>query len=143
MDDGYLVTASDTHGSLAEIVRTTKAFPGWSFALVHKQGASYLVITIDGHNNYDPDEPFCVSHEHPVPIATYNPKTWRRWIHTQCLRTLTHELGESLRFGTDDAPLRPFVPMHGPGEDPYTVHEWRSEEDARMTQRGKLRTGPV
>ncbi len=33
--------------------------------------------------------------------------------------------------------------MHGPGEDPYTVHEIRSEEDALTTQNGSLREGPV
>ena len=54
---------------------------------------------------------------------------------------MNHEIGESLRFGPGE--VRPFVPMHGPGEDPYTVHEWRPESDALTTQDGSLREGPV
>lgn len=125
---------------LARVVSEAKCKPGWSFRLHDEDGALRLVIRIEGINNYDHDMPFTVDHYHPVPITTYNEKTWRRWIFEQCLRTMNHEIGESLRFGDDE---RPFVPMHGPGEDPYTVHEWRPESDARTTQRGTLREGPV
>lgn len=135
------VTAANTFGLLEQIVQETKCKPNWSFRLADEQGAKRLVITIAGVNNYDHSQPFTVSHYHPVPITTYNEKSWRRWIFEQCMRTMTHELGESLRFGADE--VRPFVPMHGPGEDPYTVHEWRSEEDALTTQDGSQREGPV
>lgn len=74
-------------------------------------------------------------------MTTFNAKSWRRWIFEQCLRTEIHELGENLRFGKEQ--LRPFAPMHGPGEDPYTIHEIRSEMDALTTQDGTLRKGPV
>jgi hypothetical protein len=138
--------SQDTFDLLARIVAETKCKPGWSFRLVDEEGAKRLVITLTTNDNYDGDADvdspdYRISHYHPVPIATYNEATWRRWIFEQCLRTMNHELGESLRFGPDE--VRPFVPMHGPGEDPYTVHEWRSEEDARTDQRGKRRTGPV
>lgn len=126
---------------LADIVSNTKCLPGWSFWINSVDGAHYLHITIEGTNNYDHSKPFVVTHCHPIPFATYNEKSWRRWILEQCLRTMNHELGENLRFGPDE--IRPFVPMHGPGEDPYTIHEWRSEEDALTTQRGTLRDGPV
>jgi hypothetical protein len=83
-----------------------------------------------------------IRHFHPVPAGvTYNEATWRRWIFEQCIRTMNHELGESLRFGPNE--VRPFAPMHGPGEDPYTVHEIRPEIDALITQNGTLRDGPV
>ena len=36
---------------------------------------------------------------------------------------------------------RPFAPCHGPGEDPYTVHEYRPEVDAFTTQDGSVRQG--
>lgn len=134
------VTAANTFGLLEQIVQETKCKPNWSFRLADEQGAKRLVITIAGVNNYDHLQPFTVSHYHPVPITTYNEKSWRRWIFEQCMRTMIHELGESLRFGADE--VRPFVPMHGPGEDPYTVHEWRSEEDALTTQDGSQRAGP-
>lgn len=126
---------------LGQIVSETKCKPGWSFALAIEGHGCVLHITIDGVNNYDHSQPFVVTHCHPVPNASYNEKTWKRWILEQCLRTENHELGENLRFGPNEE--RPFAPMHGPGEDPYTIHEIRSEKDALTTQRGTLREGPV
>lgn len=133
--------ADDTFALLKKIVSETKCLPGWSFRLMDDDGALRLVIRVEGVNNYNHDEPFVVNHVHPVPTTTYNEKSWRRWIFEQCRRTMNHELGESLRFGSDN--VRPFAPMHGPGEDPYTVHEVRSETDALTTQNGSLRNGPV
>jgi hypothetical protein len=49
-----------------------------------------------------------------------------------------HELGEW--FKVDDE--RPFAPLHAPGEDPYTVHEFREEVDRRTTQDGSVRDAP-
>lgn len=139
MRSGFKVEAKNTFPLLEQIVRETACKPGWSFRLVDEDGAKRLVIRIAGVNNYDHSEPFIVNHYHPVPITTYNEKSWRRWIFEQCRRTMNHELGESLRFGPDE--VRPFAPMHGPGEDPYTVHEIRSETDALTTQDGSLREG--
>lgn len=134
---------ADTFDILCKVVQEAKAFPNWSFRLHDEDGALRLVIRIRGHNNYDPEEPFVVDHFHPVPITTYNEKSWRRWVYEQCRRTMNHEIGEALRFGTDADPIRPFAPMHGPGEDPYMVHEVRPVEDALTTQDGTLRSGPV
>jgi len=131
---------TDTFDILERVVEETKCKPGWYFHLVNEDGAKRLVITISGVNNYDHSQKYTVAHYHPVPITTYNEKSWRRWIFEQCLRTMNHEIGESLRFGSDE--VRPFVPMHGPGEDPYTVHEWRHESDALTIQDGTLRVGP-
>lgn len=131
----------DTFDLLERIVNETKCKPGWSFRLVDEDGAKRLVIKIVAFDNYDHSKPLTINHYHPVPITTYNEKSWRRWIFEQCIRTMNHELGESLRFGPNE--VRPFVPMHGPGEDPYTVHEWRSEADALTIQDGLLRDGPV
>lgn len=132
-----------TFDILRKVVAETKCFPNWTFRLRGREPALSLVITVDGHNNYKPEEPFCVGHWHPVPIATYNEKSWRRWIYEQCRRVMNHEIGEALRFGPNDNPIRPFAPMHGPGEDPYTVHEVRPVEDALTTQDGSMRAGPV
>ena len=133
--------ADNTFDILERAVAEAKCKPGWSFRLVDEDGALRLVIRIDGVHNYDHSKRFVVDHYHPVPITTYNEKTWRRWIFEQCLRTMNHEIGESLRFGPTE--IRPFAPMHGPGEDPYTVHEVRPETDALTTQDGTLRPGPV
>jgi hypothetical protein len=132
--------AENTFDILERIVQETKCFQNWSFRLKDEDGALRLIIRINGTNNYTHD-PFIVDHYHPVPITTFNEKSWRRWVFEQCLRTMNHEIGESLRFGTEE--LRPFAPMHGPGEDPYTVHEWRPESDALTTQDGSKRDGPV
>ena len=133
--------AEDTFHILQKLVDEVRCKPGWSFKLIDEDGAKRLVIQIIGTDNYDPDRHYTIHHYHPVPITTYNEKSWRRWIFEQCLRTMNHEIGESLRFGIEE--LRPFVPMHGPGEDPYTVHEWRPESDALTIQDGSLREGPV
>jgi hypothetical protein len=132
---------ADTFDLLRRIVSETKCKPGWSFRIVEEEGALRLVINMVCEDNYDPEKLKVIDHYHPVPITTYNEKSWRRWIFEQCLRTMNHELGEALRFGPEES--RPFAPMHGPGEDPYTVHEIRPEYDALITQNGMLRSGPV
>lgn len=131
--------SENTFDVLRKVVDEAECFPHWSFRIIDEDGALRLVIRIDGHDNYNPKKPFRVDHFHPVPITTYNEKSWRRWVFEQCLRTMNHEVGESLRFGQNE--IRPFVPMHGPGEDPYTVHEWRSEEDACTSQVGTVGVG--
>ncbi len=56
-----------------------------------------------------------------------------------CRRVENHELGEWFRV--DD--VRPFAPLHGPGEDPYTVHEFRSESDAQTIQDGTIHADKI
>lgn len=130
--------AADTYDLLARIIAETKCLPGWSFKLIDEDGAKRLVIRLECEDNYAPGAPYAVRHFQPTPSGvTYNEASWRRWIFEQCIRVMTHELGESLRFGPDE--VRPFEPLHGPGEDPYTVHEFRPALDARITQIGTLR----
>lgn len=129
----------DTFDILRKVVAETEGPKGWSFRIREEDGALRLVIEIDGYDSYNYMKKFVVCHYHPVPITTYNEKSWRRWVFEQCRRTMNHELGEKISFGG----FRPFAPMHGPGEDPYTVHEIRPESDALTTQNGSLREGPV
>jgi hypothetical protein len=75
-----------------------------------------------------------VAHCFPVPMATYNEKSWCRWIFEMCRRVENHELGEWFKVGEK----RPFAPLHGPGEDPYTVHEFRDKVDAQTLQDGSV-----
>lgn len=126
----------NTFDILRRLVETAEYKPGWKFALIEEDGALRLRITDTRCvNAYDPGEPFPLAHYHPVPTATYNEKTWKRWIYEQCRRVENHEIGEWLRWGDE----RPFAPLHAPGEDPYTVHEIRPESDARTTQDGSMR----
>lgn len=126
-----------TYDILDKVVREAKCKPGWSFRLVTEDDAVRLVIRVAGYNSEVPDAlvPYTVDHYHPAPQAEFNEKTWRRWVLEQCRRVENHELGEWLRWGSE----RPFSPMHGPGEDPYTVHEIRPFDDALTTQDGSKR----
>ena len=127
-----------TYDILRKLVAEVKYKPGWKFKIVEEEGALRLVITDTlCRDAYSPDEErsMPLAHYHPVPAATYNEKTWKRWIYEQCRRVENHEIGEWLRWGDE----RPFAPLHGPGEDPYTVHEFRDEADARVTQDGTMR----
>lgn len=133
-----MVVVKNTHGLLAEIVSRTQCKPGWRFLLDREEGLR-LVIVVPGPNSWEPDQEFRVRHYFPVPLTTWNEKTWRRWIFECCRGVENHELGEWFQVGAE----RPFLPLHGPGEDPYTIHEFRDEVDARMTQDGSIReNGP-
>lgn len=127
----------DTFDILARVVAEMRGPKHWSFRLHDEDGAKRFVVRIRGTNNYEPDEPFIVDHFHPVPITTFNEKTWRRWVFDKCRATMNHELGELIRWGEE----RPFSPLHGPGEDPYVVVEYRAPTDALTTQDGSLRDG--
>lgn len=127
---------TNTFNILRKLVEEVSYKPGWELKIVEEDGALRLKMTdwqcVDAYN---PGVSFPLSHFHPVPIATYNEKTWKRWIYEQCRRTENHEIGEWLRWGDD----RPFAPLHAPGEDPYTVHEFRDNVDAQTTQDGSMR----
>lgn len=129
--------ADNTHDVLARLVAQVRCKPGWSFRLMDDDGALRLVIRVAGLDSSRPDEraPLSIDHFFPVPTATYNEKTWRRWVFERCRGVENHELGEWFRIGSE----MPFAPLHGPGEDPYVVHEFRPAEDALTTQDGSMR----
>ncbi len=124
----------ETFSILRSLVERAHCKPQWSFKLADEDGALRLVITVAGFDSYNQERRLAVSHFFPVPIATYNEKSWQRWMFEMCRRVENHELGEWFRIGE----ARPFAPLHGPGEDPYTVHEFRSETDARVLQDGSM-----
>ena len=128
---------TDTFDILRKVVAGAQCKPGWKFALiVEEDGALRLRITdTECADAFDPSTPRPLNHFFPVPTATFNEKSWRRWVFEQCRRLENHELGEWLRWGDE----RPFAPLHGPGEDPYTVHEFRDEADVFITQDGTRR----
>ncbi len=134
--------AENTFNVLRKLVAEVQCKPGWSFRLADEDGALRLVIRVAGVDAFDPESERAVNHHHPVPTTTFNEKSWRRWILDQCMRTEAHEVCEWLRFGEGDEEMRPFLPTHGPGEDPYVIREYRSEDDAFTTQDGSLRSGP-
>jgi hypothetical protein len=133
--------AENTFDILRKLVDECQCKPGWKFSLHDEDGALRLVIEVPGFDIFNPERRFTVLHFHPIPTTTFNEKSWRRWIFDQCLRTETHEISEWLRFGSGDKEIRPFLPTHGPGEDPYANREYRNEDDAFTRQDGSLRGG--
>jgi hypothetical protein len=124
-----------TYDLLVQIVAETRCKPGWSFRIREGEGALRLVIVVPGVDSWDESKERTVSHWFPVPPATYNKKSWQRWIFECCRGVENHELGEWFRVGDS----RPFLPLHGPGENPYVVVEYRDEADALTTQDGSIR----
>lgn len=127
--------ARDTFDILAKMVCNAQCKPGWTFRLVYEDEALRLVIGVTSQDAYDESRSRITDHHFPVPTATYNEKSWQRWIFEMCRRLENHELGEWFRVSNE----RPFAPLHGPGEDPYTVHEFRPYVDALTTQNGSIR----
>ena len=125
----------NTHDILADLVKSARCKPSWGLMLKDEDGLR-LVIAVTGLDSRNPhlDHALTIWHYFPVPDATYNMKSWRRWLFEMCRKVENHELGEWFRIGDE----RPFAPLHGPGEDPYTVHEFREEVDARTDQRGNV-----
>jgi hypothetical protein len=125
----------NTFDILKNVVSRVTCKPKWSFKLIEEDGALRLVITVPGRDSYNPEDRLTIRHFFPVPTTTYNEKTWRRWIFERCRGVENHELGEWFKVDGE----RPFAPLHGPGEDPYTLHEFRDQIDARTTQSGEIR----
>jgi hypothetical protein len=126
--------SENTFDILSDLVSKAKCKPGWLFELVDEDGALRLRIRVTGRDSYAENQPLTVFHFFPVPTTTYNRKSWCRWMFEMCRRLENHELGEWFRIGEE----RPFRPLHSPGEDPYTVHEFRDEVDARTMQDGTV-----
>jgi hypothetical protein len=89
-----------------------------------------------------------VNHYFPVPAATYNLESWRRWLFDRLGDVDTHERMEDFALAVDhniaadgraDECLdRPYAPNHGPGWDPYLVTVVATETDRRTSFRGEL-----
>jgi hypothetical protein len=124
-----------TFDVLRDLVAEVRCKPGWSFRIDPGIGAECLVIAVTGPDAAAPDDEITVRHFFPVPFASYNRNTWRRWLFERCRGVENHELGEWFRDGNE----RPFAPTHGPGEDPYVVHEYREDVDRRTAQDGSVR----
>jgi hypothetical protein len=128
---------------LADLVESCAYRPGWRACLTptdfdRGQGSVglTLVITTKGYDTYHPErgETYCVNHYFPVPPAAYDQRSWRRWLFEQFRLVEGHEAAEFFQVGGQ----RPYAPNHGPGRDPYTVHELGTDEDARTSFRGVL-----
>jgi hypothetical protein len=125
----------NTHDILRDLVSRVTCKPGWEFSFADDDEGFRLVITIpcDDSRSTRPRQ-MVINHYFPIPTATYNAKSWRRWVFECCRRVEDHELGEWFLVDNE----RPFAPLHGPGNDPYTIREVSTEEEARTDQRGNV-----
>ena len=93
-----------------------------------------LVVQRCGPDTYNHDQMMAVNHYFPVPPATYDERSWRRWLFDRLGDVDTHERMEDFVIGGE----RPYAPSHGPGNDPYMVRETGTDLDRRTSFRGEV-----
>lgn len=129
---------------LAQLVDKLSYRPGWHFDLKEFErdpgsaGLTFVVRSL-GYDSYHPErgETYGVMHYFPVPPATYNEQSWKRWLLDRIIDVETHEACEFLQIDG----RRPFAPNHGPGWNPYAVRELNTPEAAETTFLGERREG--
>jgi hypothetical protein len=133
---------------LADLVSKVKLWiTGWSMELVddyvrdhestHSGEARGLTLVIHSLNTdaYHPERQRPVDHICIVPAATYNRASWQRWLFEQHARVLLHEAMET--FEVDG--VRPYAATHGPGDDPYVVHDYADDVQRRTSFLGSVK----
>jgi hypothetical protein len=126
---------------LKEIVASLEYRPKWKFHLLDEDrgqgcmGLTFEVVT-RGYNSYhiEGGEFYGVRHLFTVPAASYNRRSWIRWVFNCLIQVETHEAMEF--FSLDGT--RPYAPNHGEGNDPYMIFELGTEQDARTSFRNEL-----
>ena len=117
---------------------------GWRFTigdLDRGQGSKGLTLEIQCHvpNSYHPERMIRVNHYFIVPAAAYNTRSWQRWLFDRIRDVESHEAAEFFRLLDDNGrEVRPYAPLHGPGNDPYLIAELATDEDRRTSFRGDL-----
>lgn len=131
--------------ALLELVETHRFRPGYILKLEDSdrgQGCKGLTLWVRTAevNTYDETHPKPIWHLFPVPAAAYNRRSWKRWVFEQCNLVTRHEDAEFFAEVDehDQVVTRPFAPLHGPGNDPYVVHELATDEERRTLQDGSL-----
>lgn len=126
---------------LASLV-TGLQYRGWQFTLAHiDRGQGSVGLTLDittcGYDSYHPElgPHYRVHHYMPVPPAAYNAQSWRRWLFEQILLVERHEACEFFVIDGE----RPYAPNHGPGNDPYIVFDYSTDERRRTSFRGEVK----
>lgn len=127
--------------ALRSLVERLSYKQGWRFTLIDDldrgQGSEgmTLIININVPDSYDPSRMFFVNHYMIVPAASYDERSWQRWLFEQVILVERHEAAEF--FMVDDS--RPYAPNHGPGNDPYVVRELGALVDAQTDRLGTKR----
>lgn len=126
---------------LEDLVKDLKYREGWQFDMDYidrGQGSCglTLIVMIDCADTYAPDTRIHVRHFMPVPPASFNEESWRRWLLDQILLVERHEACEFFQIGDK----RPYAPHHGFGMDPYIVWDHGEIQDARTDYRNQKRS---
>jgi hypothetical protein len=116
--------------------------PRWTVRLEYLdrgQGCAGLTlcIRIQTPDAYDPAHTRTVMHYMIVPAASYDRRSWTRWLFDQLLAVETLEAMEFFQLNG----ARPIAPNHGPGRDPYQIRELGTVEDAETSFRGERAAG--
>lgn len=122
----------DTFDLLREMITHTTCKPGWRFEFTDDDEGFRLRILVpvdDSRGGFLKG----VYHFFPVPLTTWNEKSWRRWVFECCRQVEDHELGEWFVVKG----VRPFSPLHGPGNNPYMVRELSTQEEVDTDQSGR------
>lgn len=126
---------------LEELVENFAYYPGWGpFRLLNmqrsKDGCAGLTLVI--HTNlpdaYHHNEIRPVVHYMIVPAASYDLRSWRRWLFDQIALIERHERMEGFEVGGE----KPYAPSHGPGNDPYLIREVGTVLDVKTSFRGDI-----
>lgn len=113
---------------LLEQLVSELVYKDWAFALIdgprcgeHYKGSEGLTLSIRGEvPNSVGEGTIRFHHPMPVPPATWDRRTWRRWLFDQIMLVELHEAMELFQVGDD----RPFFPAHGDhGGNPYEIRE--------------------
>ena len=139
-ENGRMLQVAPWPVALAELVESWRYRPGWTARLVDEYPRDEgtcgltLVITADTVNSYDHDQPVQINHLFIVPAATYDRRSWRRWLFERCCDVDRHEAAEFFEVDGE----KPYAPSHGPGYDPYLVREVGTDLDRRTSFRGEV-----
>ena len=118
---------AETVALLETLMAEVSYKPGWTFELwdgerhgEHYVGSTGLTLSIRAQvQNSISGDTVGVHHIMPVPPATWDRRTWERWVLDQILLVERHEAMEFYRVGS----RTPFFPSHGAGSDPYEIRE--------------------
>lgn len=148
MPDKTIIQSAPWPVELEDLVKRAKLWPGWYVRLyadyprdkagTHSGAATgtTLVITTLTHNTYHPEvTDYRVDHIFEVPAATYNRAAWQRWLFERYCDVWRHEAMESFEIDGE----HPYAATHGPGDDPYVVHDYASDTQRRTSFRGQVK----
>lgn len=124
--------------ALATMVRGLDLRPSWRATLGYVdrgQGSAGLTLSVyitepDAYHN---ENLRSVVHYFPVPPASYDEISWRRWLLDQMALVSLHEDMENFTIDGE----KPFAPDHKPGRDPYTVIQRGTWADADVNFKGE------